>query len=96
MPAKAVYSDGEYVSIVMDIVRPGSLSSVITAVSNRKLGFVEVAVAAVIKGATKGLVFLHSQGIMHRDMKSDNVLLNEKGIVKLTDFGQTATNGPAR
>ncbi|KAH7705180.1 zinc finger protein 85-like protein [Aphelenchoides avenae] len=96
MYANAVYADDEYVSIVMDLVRPGSLSNVIKAVLERNLRFVEAAVAAVIKGATEGLVYLHENGIMHRDMKSDNVLLNEKGIAKLTDFGQTATNGPAR
>lgn len=96
MSAEAVYSDGEYASIVMGLVRPGSLCSVVKAVSERDLRFVEATVAAVIKGATQGLVFLHSKGIMHRDVKSDNILLNEKGIVMLTDFGQTATNGPAR
>ena len=37
--------------------------------------------------ALSGLQFLHERGIIHRDIKSDNVLFNLEGDVQLSDFG---------
>jgi len=37
--------------------------------------------------AVKALEVVHAQDIMHRDINPKNYLINEEGIVKLTDFG---------
>ena len=47
----------------------------------------EKVIAYILRKTLEGLLFLHSRGIVHRDIKSDNILLNRKGDIKLADFG---------
>eukprot|EP00835_Amoeboradix_gromovi_P002932 NODE_178_length_15814_cov_0.338657.p8 type:complete len:166 gc:universal NODE_178_length_15814_cov_0.338657:2657-2160(-) len=44
-------------------------------------------VKSFIKQSLLGLEYLHNQGIIHRDIKSGNILIDNKGMVKISDFG---------
>jgi protein-serine/threonine kinase len=44
----------------------------------------------VLNETLKGIAFLHKRHILHRDLKSDNILFNSEGEVKLADFGCAA------
>jgi serine/threonine protein kinase len=44
----------------------------------------------VIKKSLEGLRAVHEKRIIHRDIKSDNILISKNGDIKLCDFGLSA------
>jgi p21-activated kinase 1 len=64
----------------MEYMEGGSLTDVVT--SNY---MTEGQIAAVCREVLEGLAHLHSRGVIHRDIKSDNILLSMQGDVKLSE-----------
>ena len=66
--------------VVMEYMEGGSLTDVVTANLMS-----EGQIAAVSRETALGLEHLHKHGVIHRDIKSDNVLLSMNGDVKLSE-----------
>jgi serine/threonine protein kinase len=71
------------VCMVMELMQGGSLTDCLD-VEN---AMPEPAIAYVCKQILMALCFMHRQHRLHRDIKSDNILINSDGEVKIADFG---------
>ncbi|KAJ2449211.1 Protein kinase of the Mitotic Exit Network [Coemansia sp. RSA 2424] len=69
--------------IILEYCEGGSLQNILRKFSKFPENLVGVYVAQILDG----LSYLHSNAILHRDIKPGNILLVKEGVVKLADFG---------
>ncbi|XP_027895257.1 serine/threonine-protein kinase PAK 4-like isoform X1 [Xiphophorus couchianus] len=85
---------GDELWVIMEYLQGGALTHII---GETRLN--EEQIATVCEGVLQALSYLHSQGVIHRDIKSDSILLTLDGRIKLSDFGfcaQINTDVPKR
>jgi serine/threonine protein kinase len=68
----------------MEYCGPGSVSDLMT-ITKKTLN--EVQIAVILRDVLKGLNHLHEKQRIHRDIKAGNILINDKFVAKLADFG---------
>ncbi|KAF2127374.1 hypothetical protein P153DRAFT_295725 [Dothidotthia symphoricarpi CBS 119687] len=73
----------ESLYIILEYCENGSLHSICKNFGK----FPENLVALYMSQVLHGLLYLHEQGVIHRDIKGANILTTKEGLVKLADFG---------
>ncbi|KAJ3440010.1 serine/threonine-protein kinase tao [Anaeramoeba flamelloides] len=81
------YFKEETLWIVMEYCGGGSVSDLCQILEK---GLTEQQIAGIMYGSLEGLNYFHSNRKIHRDIKGGNILLTDKGEVKLADFGVSA------
>ncbi|KAH7701717.1 Serine/threonine-protein kinase PAK 1, partial [Aphelenchoides avenae] len=97
MPAFQVYSNRVTmdVFVLMELMDLGSLRQLMDRMlADGRPWFGESEIRRILHDVTSALDYLHSRGIVHRDVKANNVLVNSENVVKLGDFGLSKNFGP--
>jgi len=91
-PGKIVERDHPpFLLIVLEFIDGASVGDLV-----RKKPFPELIAKVVLKSLCKALARLHRQGIIHSDVKGDNLLISREGRVVLCDFGVSVPLQDAR
>eukprot|EP00040_Diaphanoeca_grandis_P032970 m.200843 g.200843 ORF g.200843 m.200843 type:complete len:825 (-) comp32777_c0_seq1:194-2668(-) len=76
--------------LAMEYCGGGSITDLATKMQPKRLP--EMAFKFVLRETLKALIHLHGNGIVHRDIKGQNILMTDGGAVRLIDFGVSAQN----
>lgn len=77
------FSSKDFLYLVMEYLNGGDCASLVKVLGGLSEDWAKKYLAEVVLGVEH----LHSRGIVHRDLKPDNLLIDQKGHLKLTDFG---------
>lgn len=77
------FEDSLYTYIVLELCPHQTIKHLL----RKKKLFTEVETASIIREIVSGLIYLHDNRIIHRDLKLENFLIGKDGHVKIADFG---------
>ncbi|KAF8528807.1 RIM15, signal transduction response regulator [Hysterangium stoloniferum] len=77
------FQSKDYLYLVMEYLNGGDCAALIKSLGSLPEEWTRNYIAEVILG----LEYLHKRGVVHRDLKPDNLLIDQHGHLKLTDFG---------
>ena len=78
------YDFRERLWVFLELMDVGALTNML---EERRGNLDEKICAYILRKTLEGISYLHQRGIVHRDIKSDNILMNKEGDIKIADFG---------
>jgi len=88
------FRDKEEICLVTELCKGDTL---INAMASRNDGFTEDEVASIILQLLQAVNYCHKSGICHRDIKCDNIIIEDAGLqIKLIDFGLACLFDPEK
>ncbi|RUS79271.1 hypothetical protein EGW08_012958 [Elysia chlorotica] len=86
------FEDSNYVYLVLEMCHNGEIQRYLRTQAQP---FTEDAARRIMRQIVEGILYLHSHGILHRDLSLSNLLLTKNNDVKIADFGlATQLQGP--
>ena len=82
------YVVGDKIWLVMELMSGGCLTDILDQFDHVRL--TEPQIAYICRQVLEGLRYIHNCNRLHRDIKSDNILVGDDGSVKIADFGYAA------
>mgnify|MGYP001974010954 CR=1 FL=1 len=79
------FLQGGNLNIVMEYADAGDLAQLLRTANGRR--FKETKILDLFGQIAQGMYHVHSLNILHRDLKTANILLTREGVIKLADFG---------
>lgn len=75
--------------LVLEFVGGGSLRELMDRAPGKRIPLKQA--RRIFRQVLKALSYLHSNGLVHRDVKPENIMLTTEGMVKVSDFGVACT-----
>ncbi|CUG89623.1 protein kinase, putative [Bodo saltans] len=86
----ALETEEHRLTIFMELIPNGSLASMVSSMPEPMK---EDVARVFVRQLVAALAYIHEKGVVHRDVKCDNILLTGEGRLKLTDFGASKVVG---
>ena len=94
-PTTSVPLPSDQLWLVMELCTSGSVTDLAKAVLKANQRLDESIIAYIMRETLKALYHLHSNNVVHRDVKGHNILITGDGHIKLIDFGVSAYLNPS-
>ncbi|XP_069609332.1 cGMP-dependent protein kinase 2-like [Ranitomeya imitator] len=86
------FRDAKYVYMLLEVCLGGELWSILRDTGSFEEGIARFCIGCVLEAFD----YLHNRGIVYRDLKPENLLLDSEGYIKMVDFGFAKKIGPGK